>query len=180
MGDLRFLAADAAREALAALREASHGEALYGFCLTIGSGPPGVSAAANTEAALGRTAERFAADDYGDAAALAANTPGSLRWRTAEWAYRAPTGEALADLDREVAALIGAADDPDEAREAVTRSFVGALRDLGREDAFGWGPERDAIVVLIETGDPADTLELARDVNPAVPFARLQAGLSPA
>ena len=32
-------------------------------------------------------------------------------------------------------------------------------------------------VALALTGDPADLLELARDVNPAAPFARLQAAL---
>jgi len=35
----------------------------------------------------------------------------------------------------------------------------------------------NTVVVPVVTGDPADVLELARDVNPAVPFARLQAAL---
>ncbi len=76
----------------------------------------------------------------------------------------------------EANALIAETVGPEDS-DAVSKALVGACRDLNREDFFGWGPERDAVVVLITTSDPADLVEFARDVNPAVPFARLQAAL---
>ena len=131
-----------------------------------------VAAAANTEEGLLRTATRYAADGYGQVESLAAHGPGSLRWRTADREHRSVGAEYFAEAN----ALIVETVDPEDPGEVVD-ALVGAIRDLNREDFFGWGPERDAVVALIETGDPADLLDLGRDANPAVPFARLQTGL---
>lgn len=171
MGELRFLAVDAARAAFGDLRGSHPAETFYVFALTVAPDGASVAAAANTEEALMRTAERFAADGYGSVESLTSNTPASLRWRVAEWGYR----EVGAADFAEVNAFLAGGGDPIDG--ALTGELVGALRDLNREDFFGWGPERDAVVLLIVTDDPADLLELARDVNPATPFARLQEAL---
>ena len=99
-----------------------------------------------------------------------------MRWRTADWAYRSDGEPHFDGANRWLADEAGERD-LQEAVDDLVDEFIGAMRDLDREAFFGWGPERDAVVVLLETGDPDDLLELARDVNPAVPFARLQAGL---
>jgi hypothetical protein len=167
VGELRYLVADAARAAFEDLRAACPGETFYAFALEVGGGA--VSASANTEEGLRRTAQRFADAGYGSADALASNERGSLRWRTDDWEHRGADGAHFSDAN----ALVAGGEDPGD----VVDELVGALRDLNREDFFGWGPERDAVVVLVLTVDPGDVLELARDVNPAVPFARLQAAL---
>ncbi len=172
MSELRGPLADAARSAFDELRGAHPDEVFYAFSLEVADGTPTVSASANSEGGLLRVAERFAADGYGQVARLASNEPGSLRWRTPDWEYRSVGDEHFAEAN----ALIAEAVDPEDSR-AVVKALVGACRDLNREDFFGWGPERDAVVVLITTSDPADLMEYARDVNPAVPFARLQAAL---
>ncbi len=163
---------DAARTAFAELRDAHPSESFYAFALGVGPGAASVVASANTESGLWRVAERFAADGYGAAETLAGDGPGSLRWRTRDWEHLDVGAEHFADANALIAETVDT-DDPGE----VVDGLVGAFRDLNREDFFGWGPERDAVVALIVTGDPADVLELARDVNPAVPFARLQAAL---
>ena len=119
-----------------------------------------------------RVAERYAADGYGQVGRLASDEPGSLRWRTSDWEHRSVGPDDFAEANALIAESVG----PEDSDEVVT-ALVGACRDLNREDFFGWGPERDAVVVLITTSDPADLMEYARDVNPAVPFARLQAAL---
>ena len=176
MGELRFLATDAARAAFGELRAAHPTETFYGFAFIVGTGPLHVSAAANTEEGLTRTAERFAQDGYGTVEALSADAPGSLRWRTVDWEHHDVGVPHFGDVAAFVADTYGDAD-PDAIVDELSRELVGAVRDLNREDFFGWGPERDAVVVLIDTGDPADLLEHARDINPATPFARLQAAL---
>lgn len=173
---LRYLAAEAARSAFTALRDDRPGEAFYGFALVLSPTAPHLTAAANTEEALRRTAERYAADGYGTAEALAANAPGSLRWRTPNWEYRTADAELSEEAEAAVAQIVEGSD-WDDAAGGLARELVGAIRDLNREDFFGWGPDRDAVVVLIDTDDPDDLLEHARDINPATPFARLQAGL---
>ncbi len=172
MSELRGLLTDAARAAFGELREGHPDEACYGFALELSPGGATVAASANTEEGLLRAAARYTADGYGSIEALASHEAGSLRWRTADWEYRSLGAEHFAAAN----ALIAETVDPRDPGE-VMDALVGACRDLNREDFFGWGPERDAVVVLVLTGDPADLLELARDVNPAVPFARLQTGL---
>jgi len=172
VGELRDVLTDAARSAFDELRASHPGETFYAFALGVSPGSSAVAASANTEEGLRRTAQRFADAGYGSADALASSEPGSLRWRTSDWEHQA-VGEGHL---RKVNALIAAGADARDQGEVVD-ALVGALRDLNREDFFGWGPERDAVVALVLTGDPADLLELARDVNPAVPFARLQAAL---
>lgn len=176
MGELRFLVTDAARAAFEELRTDRPDETFYGYSLSVGRSPLRVVASANSEEGLARTAERFAADGYGSVEALVANAQHSLRWRTPDWAYRELGVAHLADANAWIAEEFDDAD-PEEAVGDIVDELIGALRDLGREDFFGWGPDRDSVVVLVETGDPADVLEYARDVNPAVPFARLQTGL---
>ena len=178
MGELRFLVTDAARAAFDELRGVHPDETFYGFSLLLAADPAGVRASANTEEGLRRVAERFAANGYGAVESLSANAPGSLRWRTSEWEYRDVGGGHFADVARFVADKVRDAD-PDEVLPGLVGELVGAVRDLNREDYFGWGPERDGVVVLVETSDPDDLLEYARDVNPATPFARLQAGFGP-
>ena len=172
MSELRFLLTDAARAAFGELRNDHPGEAFYGFALGLLPATAEVTAAANTEEGLIRTATRYASDGYGQVESLASHEPGSLRWRTADWEHRSVGVEYFAEAN----VLIVETVDPQDPGDVVD-ALVGALRDLNREDFFGWGPERDAVVALIETGDPADLMELARDVNPAVPFARLQIAL---
>ena len=172
MSELRFLLTDAARTAFGELRDRHPEETFYGFAVEVFAGTEGVGAFANTEEGLLRTATRFAADGYGAVESLASHSPGSLRWRTGDWEHRSVGAEHFAEAN----ALIAKTVDSEDSGEVVD-ALVGACRDLNREDFFGWGPERDAVVVLIVTGEPADGLELARDVNPAVPFARLQAAL---
>lgn len=172
MSELRGLLGDAARAAFDEIREAHAGEVFYAFALEVADGTPTVSASANTEGGLLSVAERFAAEGYGQFERLASDAPGSLRWRTGEWVH-SPVG---AGHFAEANALIAETVDAEES-DRVVKALVGACRDLNREDFFGWGPERDAVVVLITTSDPADLMEYARDVNPAVPFARLQAAL---
>jgi hypothetical protein len=170
VSELRGLLLDAARAAFDGLRQAYPGEVFYGFALEVADGTPLVAAAANTESGLLGVAERFAADGYGDVVRLASDGLGSLRWRTADWVHRAVGADSFAEANAVIAETV----DPDDS-DPVIAALVGACRDLNREDFFGWGPERDAVVVLITTSDPADLMEYARDVNPAVPFARLQA-----
>ena len=176
MGELRFLVTDGARAAFEKLRSGEAGETFYAYSLAVAQAPLRVTASANSEEGLAVTAERFAADGYGSVEGLTANAPNSLRWRTKEWAYRDVGAAHLADANAWIADEFCDAD-PEEAVGDIVDELIGALRDLGREDFFGWGPDRDAVVVLVETGDPDDVLEFARDVNPAVPFARLQTGL---
>jgi hypothetical protein len=172
VSELRGLLTDAARTAFDELREAHPDEVFYAFALGVADGTPTVAASANTEAGLLRVAERFAADGYGQVERLASDEPGSLRWRTSDWVH----GSVGAGHFAEANVLIAETVDPEDA-DVVVKALVGACRDLNREDFFGWGPQRDAVVVLITTSDPADLMEYARDVNPAVPFARLQAAL---
>lgn len=172
MSELRGLLVGAVRTAFDELRRAHPDEVFYAFALEVSDGIPTVGASANTEGGLLRVAERYAADGYGRAELLASDEPGSLRWRTSDWEHRSVGADHLAEAN----ALIADTVDPGDF-EAVASALVGACRDLNREDFFGWGPQRDAVVVLITTGDPADLMEYARDVNPAVPFARLQAAL---
>jgi hypothetical protein len=172
VSELRGLLADAARTAFDELRNAHPDEVFYAFALEVADGTPTVSASANTEGGLLRVAERYAADGYGQVERLASDEPGSLRWRTSDWEHRAVGTGHFAEAN----ALIAETVDPEDSG-AVVKALVGACRDLNREDFFGWGPERDAVVVLITTSDPADLMEYARDVNPAVPFARLQTAL---
>ena len=172
MSELRGLLTDAARTAFDELREAHPDEVFYAFALGVADGTPTVAASANTEAGLLRVAERFATDGYGQVERLASDEPGSLRWRTSDWVH----GSVGAGHFAEANALIAETVDPEDS-DVVVKALVGACRDLNREDFFGWGPQRDAVVVLITTSDPADLTEYARDVNPAVPFARLQAAL---
>lgn len=172
MSELRQFVADAARAAFGDVRDANPGEAFYGFALEVADGTPTVGASANTERGLLEVARRYAADGYGQVEALASDGPGSLRWRTVDWVHRPIGDEHFAEANAFITQAIGG-----EGPDQVVRALVGACRDLNREDFFGWGPERDAVVVLITTSDPADLLELARDVNPATPFARLQLAL---
>jgi hypothetical protein len=172
VSELRGLLADAARTAFDELRDAHPGEVFYAFAFEVADGTPTVSASANTEGGLLGVAARFAADGYGQVERLASDEPGSLRWRTSEWVHLSVGADHFAEAN----ALIAETVDPERSDEVV-KALVGACRDLNREDVFGWGPERDAVVVLITTSDPADLMEYARDVNPAVPFARLQAAL---
>lgn len=172
MSELRGLLTDGARATFGELREGHPDEACYGFALELSAGGATVVASANTEEGLLRTAARYAADGYGSVESLVSDAPASLRWRTADWEYRSVGAEHFVAAN----VLIAETVDPGDPHEVVD-ALVGACRDLNREDFFGWGPERDAVVVLVLTGDPADLLELARDVNPAVPFARLQTGL---
>jgi hypothetical protein len=172
VSELRGLLSDAARMAFDELREAHPSEVFYAFALEVADGTAMVSASANTEGGLRRVAERFAAEGYGQAERLASDEPGSLRWRTSDWVHKSVGAGHFEAAN----ALIAETVDPEDSG-AVVKALVGACRDLNREDFFGWGPERDGVVVLITTSDPADLLEHARDVNPAVPFARLQAAL---
>jgi len=79
-----------------------------------------------------------------------------------------------------------------ELRGLLTDAARAGFGELGDgqpgEPFYGFAPElspgsamvaasANTVVVPVVTGDPADVLELARDVNPAVPFARLQAAL---
>ena len=170
--ELRIALTDATRAVFEDLRAAHPADFFYGYALSVSPGSARVVASANTEEGLRRTAERLAENGYGDVAALAGDGPGTVRWRTEDWEHR-NAGRAYLDAASDLAARVAEEGDA----RAVTAAVVGALRDLDRESFFGWGPERDSVVTLVLTGDPADLLELARDVNPAAPFARLQAAL---
>jgi hypothetical protein len=162
---------DAARAAFSELRTAHPGETSYGFSLALTADPPGVTASANTEEGLRRTAERFAANGYGTVDTLSADAPESLRWRASDREHRGVGADRFDEVNTVVTDAVEGRD-PDDVIDGLTAELAGAIRDLNREGFFGRGPDRDRVVALVGT-----LLEHARDVDPATPFARLQAAL---